>query len=420
MCQKDELLGSLPVLPVEPGPVPDSDRMDSLDVLRGFAVLGILVMNIQAFSMIGPAYDRPTAYGDIQGGDYLAWLISHVLFSGKFMTIFTMLFGAGIVLMCGRREAVGRGSAGIHYRRMGVLLVFGLLHAYLLWHGDILLTYAMCGFWVYLCRNWRPSILIGIGLLLIAIPPLLSCGLVWTMQFWPADEIKDFLFTWTPAQERIDAETAAFLGGWWDQMGERANTALMIQTFAMVFWSSWMGTGLMCIGMALFKLEVFSAKRPVVFYLTMIVMALAVGVPTIFYGVHRSVEMNWHPKYAMFLGGQYNYLASTLVSLGWIALVMLVCKRRKWHGITRPFASVGRMALTNYLMQSVICTVIFYGHGFGMFGKVSRVGQLGFVLGVWVFQLIVSPIWLRYFRFGPLEWLWRSLTYWKRQTMLRA
>lgn len=420
MCQKDEISGSPPVLTVEPGPVADLDRIDSLDVLRGFAVLGILMMNIQAFSMIVAAYDNPSAYGDIQSGDYYVWLFSHIFFSQKFMTIFTVLFGAGIVLMCGRREAGGRGSAGVHYRRMGVLLAFGLLHAYLLWHGDILFFYAVCGLWVYLCRNWRPSVLIGMGAALIAIPPLLCCGLVWTMQFWPADEVRDLMLMGAPTPEKINLETAAFSGGWWGQMGKRAEVAFMVQTFGFGLWALWFASGLMCIGMALFKLEVFSAKRSVAFYLTLIVIASAVGIPTILYGVHRNIEADWHPKYTMFVGSQYNYLASTLVSLGWIALVMLICKRRKWHGITRPFASVGRMALTNYVMQSVICTMIFYGHGFGLFGEVSRVGQLGFVLGVWVFQLIVSPIWLRHFRFGPLEWLWRSLTYWKRQTMLRT
>ncbi|MFQ5741629.1 MAG: DUF418 domain-containing protein [Acidobacteriota bacterium] len=108
-----------------------------------------------------------------------------------------------------------------------------------------------------------------------------------------------------------------------------------------------------------------------------------------------------------------------MVSLGWVGVVMLVCQRPALAALTRPFAAVGQMAFTNYLLHTVICTTIFYGYGFGLFGQVERVGQITIVGAVWVLQLIVSPLWLRYFRFGPLEWLWRSLTYRARQPLRR-
>jgi uncharacterized protein len=419
MSVVDDLRVSPPALAVEPGPVAEAERIDSLDVLRGFALLGILVMNIQAFSMIEAAYNNPMAYGEIQGADFWVWLISHVLFDLKFMTIFTMLFGAGIILMAARRRRAGRGSAGIHYRRMGVLLLFGLLHAYLLWYGDILYFYAMCGLWVYLFRNWRPSVLISVGLVLIAIPTFVSFGLSWSMAYWPADSLEDFVRQWAPTQEKIDWQTAVYQGGWWDQMSHRPKIAFMFETFAFFLWMMWRVSGVMFIGIALFKLEVFSAKRSTLFYATMIIGAVVVGLPLILLGVHGNIEADWNAEYSMLIGSQYNYWASILVSLGWVGVVMLICRHGRWHRITRPFAAVGRMAFTNYLMQSVICTTIFYGHGLGLYGKVSRVGQIGVVLGVWAFLLILSPIWLRRYHFGPMEWLWRSLTYRQLQPMRR-
>ena len=178
-------------------------------------------------------------------------------------------------------------------------------------------------------------------------------------------------------------------------------------------------TGLMLVGMGLFKLGMFSAERSARTYVTMIGAALFVGIPVILYGVRRNFGAEWSFESCFYMGGQFNYWASLLVSLGWVGAVMLVCKQGVATKLVRALAAVGQMAFTNYLMQTVICTTIFYGHGFGLYGSVSRVGQAGIVLAVWVFQLIVSPLWLGRFRFGPAEWLWRSLTYMRRQPMRR-
>jgi uncharacterized protein len=156
-----------------PGAVPETERIVAIDVLRGFALLGILVMNVQIFAMIDAAYENPTAYGNLEGANYAVWLLSHILADQKFMTIFSMLFGAGIVLMAGRQETAGHWPAAVHYRRMGVLALFGLAHAYLLWFGDILFSYAICGMIVYPLRKLRPRTQIALGLVLIAVPSLL-------------------------------------------------------------------------------------------------------------------------------------------------------------------------------------------------------------------------------------------------------
>lgn len=121
---------------------------------------------------------------------------------------------------------------------------------------------------------------------------------------------------------------------------------------------------------------------------------------------------DWGAGFSVFYGRLYNYGASLLISFGWIGLVMLVSRAAALNGVTQRLAAVGRMAFTNYIMQSAICTTIFYGHGFGLFGKVPRTGQFGIVVAIWIFQFMISLIWLGYFQFGPLEWLWRCLTYW--------
>ncbi len=401
-------------------PVSEPQRIASLDVLRGFALLGILVMNIQSFSMILPAYLNPTAYGDLTGANYWVWLLSHVLTDQKFMTIFSMLFGAGIVLLSSRVEARGQSATGVHYQRMFWLIVFGLLHAYLLWYGDILFLYGICGLVVYLFRKLSPRKLLVLGLLTIAVSSALYLFLGWSMQFWPAEAVEELQQAhWRAGPEKLAWEVEAYRGGWLQQMAHRVPMSFGIETGGLLIWGFWRAGGLMLVGMGLFKVGVFTLKRSAGFYAALVMGALLVGIPTVYYGVHRNFTVGWDVHSSFFFGWQFNYWGSLIVSMGWIGLVMLVCQRSALTALTRPFAAVGQTAFSNYILQTVICTTLFYGHGFGLFGKLERVEQVGIVLAIWAFQLIVSPIWLEYFRYGPLEWLWRSLTYMQRQPFKR-
>ena len=151
----------------------------------------------------------------------------------------------------------------------------------------------------------------------------------------------------------------------------------------------------------------------------MVFLAICLGIPVILYGTYRDFAAKWEFRYSLFYGMQFNYWASLLVNVGWVGTVMLACQSRHLISLTWRLASVGRMAFTNYILQTVLCTTIFYGHGLGLFGQVDRIHQLGIVQAIWAAQLILSPIWLRYFLFGPLEWLCRSLTYWQREIFRR-
>jgi uncharacterized protein len=399
-------------------PTRPTQRILALDALRGFAILGILIMNIQSFSMPEAAYFNPTAYGDLTGLNKWVWILSHMLADQKFMTIFSMLFGAGIILFTTRAEAKGRSALKLHYRRTFWLLVIGLMHAYLLWSGDILVPYALCALVVVLFRKWSPTVLAIVGLVVIAISSLIYLFFHISIPFMPPEGYDSMLQSWQPSPEMINHEVTALQGSWLEQMSVRVPATLMMQLFVFFIFFFWRAGGLMLVGMALFKWDVLTGERSKKFYAGLTVLGLGLGWLLVGYGVAQNFAANWLMEAARFGGGyQFNYWGSLLVSSGYIGLIMLLCKSTVFTPVTNVLGAVGRMALTNYLLQTLICTTIFYGHGFGLFGQVERTQQVFVVVGVWALQLIISPLWLRYFRFGPAEWVWRSLTYWKLQPM---
>ena len=402
----------------DPGPVAEGARIDAIDVLRGVALLGILLMNVQSFAMPQAAYFNPTAYGDLEGANLCVWVAGRLLADQKFLTIFSMLFGAGIVLMAGRAEA--RGDARrVHYRRMGWLLLIGLLHAHLLWPGDVLFLYAVCGMLVYPLRRQPPGRLLALGAGLLAVASAYSVVSGASFPHWPEEERAAFTAeVWQPAPAVIEEELAAWRGGWLDQQPVRSAGAFEFETFVLVTWGLWRAGGLMLIGMALFRYGVFGARRSPRFYAALVAAGLAVGLPLQAYGIVLDFARGW-TVWSFFVGAQFVYWPSVALSLGYVGIVMLACRRAALRCLTRPLAAVGRTALTNYLLQTLLCTTLFYGHGLGWFGSVDRTGQIGVVAAVWAVQLAASPLWLRRFRFGPAEWAWRWLTYGVRPPLQR-
>jgi len=399
-------------------PVAEDERFESLDVLRGFALLGILVMNVQSFSMPAVAYMNPTGYGDLSGANLWVWILGHLFADQKFMTIFSALFGAGIVLMWQRAKSRGRKITGLHYRRTFWLMLFGLGHAYLLWAGDVLFPYAVCSVWVFWFKGLSPRTLIVVGMIVLLVSPALFLFAGYTMPFWPADQLGEFRAVWQPSAEQIAETVADYRGGLADQMDRRVEEALMLQVGGMLFWGLWRAGGLMLLGMALFKLGFLTAELPDAVYRRCLIAGAFVGLPVVAFGVYRNFALEWDMS-RMFFGTLYNYVGSLLVSLAYAAGVMLVCKHGLWKPVAARLANVGRLALTNYLGQTILATTIFYGHGLGYFGQVSRVGQILIVFAIWAVLIPFSSWWLARFRFGPFEWLWRTLSYMRLQPMSR-
>lgn len=434
----DEQLSLTPNEQPQPGPVTGSARVHSIDVLRGFAVLGILAMNIYAFAMPGAAYFNPQIYGGFSGLNRYVWVFTHLFFDMKFMSIFSMLFGAGMILMMGRTEASGAKFKDFYFRRTFWLLIIGLVHAYLLWIGDILVSYAVCGFLIYLFRNRKAKSLIRLGLMVLVLGTLLNIvfGLFFEFMQKQSDEAARLLAAgeeptemqssmhenwmamqsyFNPTAEEIQEELDTYRDGYPGMLKDRAPDVLMTHLQSLPFYIIWRVGGLMLLGMGFLKLEIFSAQRSRRFYLTWIILGYGLGLPIVLYGYAKMAAGGFEIVYHF--GQPYNYVGSVLVAMGHIGLVMLVCKLNILGKLRKSLAAVGRMALTNYLMHTIVFTTIFYGYGLGLFGHVDRLAQMGFVLGMWILQMIYSPIWLKHFRFGPAEWLWRSLTYRKVQPM---
>jgi len=404
--------------PYPVAPTRKSERIVCLDALRGVATLGILIMNIQSFSMISSAYLNPTAYGDLNEANYWVWYLSHMFADMKFMSIFSMLFGAGIVLVSDRRGAQASPVAAFHFRRMGWLLLFGLLHAHLLWQGDILVSYALCGGAVFWFRNCSPRLLWVIGLSSFGIGSLLSIMTGLSIPFWPQEDILRLQQeTWQPPPAAIQQEVTNYLKPYLQQLSNRSREAFFLETFLFLFSIGWRCSGLMLMGMALYKQRVLTGGRSSAFYATLVAFAVCFGIPTTMYGIHLNFTTSWSMSYSLFLGDQFNYWASLLISLGYTSTIMLIFKLPELAKLVWPLGRVGQMALSNYLLQTVLCTLLFYGHGLAQFGNFSRVEQAFTVLALSIVQLAFSCIWLNYFRFGPLEWLWRSLTYWQLQPL---
>ena len=398
---------------------PATERIPSLDVLRGFAVLGILIVNMQGFARISTAYVNPVSAGGFAGAEVWLWSFVYLFADTKFISIFSMLFGAGMAMMSDRMAARGVPGTGLHYRRQFWLLLIGLVHAYLIWHGDILVAYALCGFLLYPLRNLGPRRLLWIGGCAVAFVVLLWGLLGMSIPYWSQEDLALAAAEWSPPQEVVDAEIAAFRGSWAAQVRTRAPISLMLETSAFLGFFLWRAGGLMLVGMALYRLGVLTASRSTAFYRRMAVIGLAAGLPLAAGGVAYKLYHGFAFEKTLFQGTLFNYVGSVGVCLGYLALVMLAVQRGWLMGLQRRLAATGRMALTNYIAQSVICSLIFYGHGLGLFERIGAPGRLGIVVGIWVLQLWWSPWWLARYRFGPLEWVWRSLSYMKRQPLRR-
>lgn len=394
-------------------------RVASLDLLRGVAILGILPMNIVAFGMIAMAYQNPTAMGPTDPASMWAWRITHLLFDQRFMTIFCVMFGAGIALLGERPTRPGVSPAERHYRRMAWLLAIGMVHAYGIWYGDILANYAVCAMIIWPLRRLASAWLCTIAAALLMVPPLMMGALSLLLGFVPEDMLPKIMATWTPPPEAVTEEIAAMRGGWLQQMPVRAANAALMQFGIFFMWSLWRTTALMMLGIVLYRSGFLSALWRTRTYALLAILATAVGLSLTGVGIVLAERVEFTGVSMITTWMNWNYFGSLFGALGWASAIMLLAHAARPAWLLGPLEAVGRTSLSNYLLQSLICTLIFYGHGLGWFGHLDRVQLWGVVLAVWALQITLTLLWLRIASVGPVEWAWRSLAAWTPLPLLR-
>lgn len=411
-------------------------------MLRGVAVLGILLMNIGAFALPDSARMFPDSILNNSGLNFAIWAATQLTVAGVFRALFSMLFGASVLLYTLRGdERIPPGEvADLYYRRTLWLMAFGVVHAYvLLGWIDILFPYGLAGLFLFPFRRLTARWLALIGLLVLSVPLPLSiyatygyyqeraaaARVVAVSAAGEAVSSDDSLLAarWRErveqnaiSPERQEAEIRTRQSGYWTNFRDVARRNAELQSIHLYRDLFWDVTGMMFLGMALFKWGVLSAERSRRFYLCLAVGGLVVGLAIRIQDLRFTLANGFDP-FAISLAQSTYAVGRLLTALGYIGLVMLVCRSGRLTAVTRRLSAVGRMALTNYILQTVICTLLFYGVGFGLFGKLERKELLFVVVSIWIFETIASSQWLARFRFGPLEWMWRSLTHGSRQPL---
>lgn len=381
-----------------------AERHLSIDAVRGFAVLGILLMNIVGMGLPSFAYLDPTYAGGSTGADMWTWAVNNVLTDGKMRALFTMLFGASMVLIADRAEAgSGLSPAATHYRRMLWLLLIGLVHAVFFWFGDILVPYAIAGVLVFPFRKLSPRMQIGIGVAILAA--LLA-----------KNAMNHELLAAPPGAK--EAELKGFSGGFMDATQARLNMLVLFYLVIHPFDTIPEAIGQMFLGMALFRTGFFTLGWSSRAYAVTIAVGYLLAAPFTAWLAYGIVQSGFDAK-VLHENEVWQQIGRPLIALAHAAALLLVIRAGAVTWLTNRLAAAGRMAFSNYLMTSIITSLVFCGYGLGLYGELSRAQQLWVVAGVWAFILTWSQPWLTRFQYGPFEWVWRSLVQWKRQPFVK-
>jgi uncharacterized protein len=427
-----------PLFPAHAAPA--VQRIEALDFVRGAALFGILLMNIIGFGL-PDAYTNPMNAGGATGANLTAWIVMQIGIEGTQRALFSMLFGASTILLISRLEAGGRGDAAdIYFRRNLWLIGFGFIDAYLLlWYGDILYAYGVAALFLFAFRGLSVKWLLALGI------AAMLAGAMWSGwetrdllrkhdAYVEAQAVYDSGAELTPEQDRAigawesartvfeappggaEQATAAMRGGYWSAFTRIAQINAVWQTWGLYrfFFDIF---GMMLIGMALFKLGVLTLECRTRVYAMMMIFGYAIGV------VVNALETRWiidHQFSALaFAQANISYDVGRLtMSIGHLGALLLFVRANTLGILRRAVAAVGRMAITNYMMQSLIGAVLFVG--LGWYNQLERHQLYYVVLAIWMGQLAFSVLWLHFFRFGPVEWIWRWLTYLARPPLRRG
>jgi uncharacterized protein len=399
-----------------PAPTPPSERIATLDIVRGLAVLGILAVNVFAFAFPSAVYMNPAlAPFPLEGSSAVAMWASDTFFHSKFITLFSMLFGASIFLVGGDKTDPARNR--LILRRLLWLIPIALIHGLFLWFGDVLLLYAAAGLIAMLFRGLKACTLIWIGLGITLLLAVLAAGGALALQFAPPemlDQIEQQKSAMTGSREAVQASIANYRSGWPGMLTENFKAWSQLQIASLLFIII-PTVALMMFGMGLLKAGFFSGRAPTILYVLLVLIGGAVLAATGWLGWREMVSdgatRGLHQAVEAF---------AVLITLGYASLLILLVTRGA-RVLVGWLAPVGRMAFTNYLTQSLIMTTLFYQPwGPKLMGTMDRPALWGVVAAVWALQIVWSALWLSRFQMGPLEWLWRCLTYGRMVPMGRA
>jgi uncharacterized protein len=427
-------------------PTLEKERITVLDSLRGFAILGILLMNIVPFAL--PVGNNPFILNET-GINFYTWYFISIVPEGTQRALFSMLFGAGIILFVRstERKAEGVKAADYFFRRQLWLVLFSLFDVFiLLWMGDILLDYALFGMLLFTFRNASPrQLLIAAGICLVLMlarenrelyqdKKLIARGetvaaqdtTVVTLTSKQKEEL-DAMHAFKERnstenkRERIDIAVRKTAQSTYEDLYEYRTAFYVNAMVRYIFFEAWDVLLFMFLGMAFFKTGILTGQASAKVYGGMCIIGLTTGIFLTWLRLQPFIRYNFNSfEIARHIWIEYYQLGRALRSLGLFGGLMLLYKSGLFGWLFVLMRPVGQMAFTNYLMQSLICGIIFYSIGFAMYGRMER-HEVYYVAGaIWLFQIIFSHVWLRYFRFGPFEWAWRSLTYWKIQPLIRS
>ncbi|MRS14969.1 DUF418 domain-containing protein [Enterobacteriaceae bacterium RIT691] len=371
------------------------ERNVTLDFVRGVAIMGILLLNIAAFGLPKAAYLNPAWYGDITRHDAWTWAILDLFAQVKFLTLFALLFGAGLQML------LPRGKRWIQ-SRLTLLALLGFAHGLLFWDGDILLAYALVGLvcWRMVRESHSAKSLFntGVALYLIGIAVLVLLGVI------SGDAPNR---SWVPDAANLQYEQYWKLKGGYEAISNRADM-LSDNLLALGAQYGWQLAGMMLMGAALMRSGWLKGQFSLRHYRRAGGVLIAIGVLINLPAVVAQWQLAWGYRWCAFLLQAPRELSAPFQTIGYAALAYgfwpQICASRMVGAVT----CVGRMALSNYLLQTLICTTLFYH--FDLFMKFDRLTLLAFVPIIWLVNICFSVLWLRYFRQGPMEWLWRQLT----------
>jgi len=391
-------------------------RIHALDLIRGVSILGILAVNADGFAApMAAALNHLTWPFPNEGWTALSFWLMDTLFREKFVTLFSMLFGISVFLVGGELGDKARGR--ILWRRLGLLFLFGMLHGFGIWWGDILSLYAVTGVLMFFCRSWRPRTLAIAGLVLFVALPLSRFPVAAlpgaTPQEYAAASAR--LVPSAAVLERRKAAIAATMAEAKDSWrgAYRLNTEQYLRLLSGYGWQILPTLGLMMIGLALFKSGFLAGACATRRYAATIAAGAAAALLIGWLCWRRDIV-----DAPVLGGGSAEILLAPFVSLAYAAALILLLRAGAGR-VLAPFAAAGRMAFTNYLTQSLAMTSIFYGGRGALMGEVDRPGLWAIVIGVWVLQLAWSTLWFTRFETGPFEWVWRSLTLGRRVALLK-